>query len=400
MFTESFLKRVLMFIGIILSGLITLIFVSTPESLQVPVPDQLPPITTKSALARDFAEAKQFFEAPVVAQVAGASFKNIVSWSPNGRYIVANLRFADPSGEHTKPYILNLQTKQYIAVPNADYVDEISWTDDTMTYLTERGYAYYDVLGDSGKAFGEINKDALGNVVIANPIISNDGAYIAYSDGGLFVYSIKTGKSIRLTTNQSDKPALWHADNKTIIFFSSSQTPNEATLSEIHIGTRQTVILADLPQPAKTATWIAREQVARLTLGYDDGSYDYAYDFSNKNLKLFAETSAGVAFTDVVNKTLATFKANTVAVFDTSFTKISEVKRTEKTSVVGFDLATPNLAFFVRENDTTYEAASFDLSSGIETALGAMTSPRAIVAPNGRSAVTVGSKSALFIDIH
>lgn len=420
MISEAFLKRVLLFIGVILSGLITLIFISTPDSLEVPVPDQVPSIVTKSSLTRDFDEAKTYFESSVAAEVPGASLASLVSWSPNGKYVVANMRFTDPTGSRTRPYVLNFATKKYTAVPHTNWIDYVSWAGSSMAYATEKGFAVYDIERDTGGAFGGEH----GNP-ISTPVISFDGSYVAYSDGGISVYSTKAKKTTRLSSNTGDIPLLWQKDNKTLVVETAGNgaaietVPKNSTqysLATLHIGTRVLTPLVVLPQNAKQATWVVRDQLALLTLGSDAGSFDYSYNFSKNTLKLLAETSEGIAFTTVDNnRGIVTLKGNKVTVYDGHAEKINEVKRVAKSRVVLFAIIPNGHAFIVREkvngasenNSKTatisqmYEAALFNFADGTETYLADLVLPYAIIAPNGKVAATIedGNGNTQFIEI-
>jgi hypothetical protein len=394
MITEGFLKRVLVFIGVILSGLITLIFISTPESLDVPVPNQIPSITTKSSQNRELDEAKKYFESSLASELPGASLVAVVSWAPNGKYILANMRFDEKNGNRTMPYILDLGAKKYIPVPNANWIDVVSWSDDVMTYPAQTGYAIFDIQNSTGRTFGSL-------VNGGRPVFSGDGSYIAYPENGIVLFSTKTNKSIRLTTDMADTPALWKNDSKAIVIFRAGDTTSSASLVEMQIGTRESTQLATLPQLAVDATWVIKDQLAKITLGFDDGYFDYAFDFTDNSLKLLAETTEGIAFTSVGPRAIATFKGNRISLYDSRAMKISETRRTERSRVVNFSLLSQTTALLIRESDTGYEAATFNLISGAETPVEEMWLPYAVIAPNNRSAVTVpeGNDRAQFIEL-
>lgn len=401
MVSESFLKRVLMFIGLILSGLITLIFVSTPDSLQVPVPDSVPSITTKSSIARGFEEAKVFFESSVREQVPRASVASVVSWSPNGKYIIANLRFIDPTGGSTKSYVLDLGRKKYVEVPNAKWIDTVSWSNNAFAYQTEKGYAYFDVATGETKTFG-------GTTDTFPPIISSDGSYIAYTNNGLAVFSIKTSKAIVLTQNIQDIPLLWKADDKTLVISTtdtvSTSSDGEMTknkLAEFHIGTRAMRDIVALPQPVKQATWVAKNALALISLGADDGTFDYGLDFSNGNLSLIAETSEGIAFTGSRDGKIATLKGARLTLYGAHLEKISDLKRTSKGNIANFFLLPPTRALLFIEKDKGYDIATFDMETSVETVIKNIWLPYAVLSPTGKNAVTVnaGNDNVDFFDI-
>ena len=395
MLSEAFLKRVLMFIGVILSGLITLIFISTPDSLQVPVPDSVPSITTKSTLNREFDEAKQFFETSIQQSINGATLAAVISWSPNNKYILTNLRLTDQNGGRTKPYIMDLFQKKYVEVPNATWIDQASWAGSKLAYQTADGYAYFNIETGESKTFGK-------KVGTAPPVFSSDGSYIAYVEDGIVVYSLKANQSIKLTNGVTDMPALWRSDAKSLFIFSNPESSSQkATLSLLKIGTREKQFIIELPQPAKRAQWIMSDQSALLTLGADDGSYDYGYVVSNHDLTLVAETSEGIAFTSNRDKQVATLKGNKISVYNSTIIKTFEAKRSEKSRVVYFSLLPNNATFLVREKGTKYDSALLNLKTLVETTLEGMTVPYALISPNGRSAITVkdGNSSAQFIDI-
>ncbi|MEN9582624.1 MAG: hypothetical protein RL641_578 [Candidatus Parcubacteria bacterium] len=385
-----------MFIGVILSGLITLIFISTPESLQVNVPDNIPTITTKSAQKREFDEAKKFFESSIKSKIPGASLAAVVSWSPNSKYILTDLRFADSASIRTKPYIFDLANKEYIEVPNTDWIDTASWAGSKVAYATESGFGVFDVATNTSETFGNSSEN------IDQPIISADGSYVAYADKGIMVYSLKASKSIRLTSNSEDVPALWKTDNKTILIYTASESKSaKATLVELHIGSRELTKITDLPQSPKRAQWVERDQLALFTLGHDDNSFDYTYDFSNDTLTLLAETSEGLAFTSTKDKEIATLKGNKISLYDNHAVKIAEAKRSEKSKVVNFSLVPSKSVFLIREKGKKYDSAIFNIDFAQETVLENLWLPYAIIAPNGKSAITVeeGNDAAHFIDI-
>ncbi|MBP9852046.1 MAG: hypothetical protein KBC67_02170 [Candidatus Pacebacteria bacterium] len=398
MVSESFLKRVLMFIGFILSGLITLIFISTPESLQVPVPDSVPTITTKSSLAREFDEAKLFFESSIKTQIPGSSLASVVSWSPNSKYILANLRFIDPSGGTTRPYIMDLSRKLYVVVPNATWIDAASWSGTKIAYVANNGYSYFDVETNESATFG--SPVSAGPVVdLSTPVISGDGAYIAYNAGGLAVYSLKASKSIQLNQHNDDVPLLWKSDDKTLLI--STGAGAERSLSEFHIGTRALRTIAALPQSISRAKWVAKDQLALLTLGFDDGYFDYAANLKTNSLSLLAETTEGIAFTSAREREMATLKGNKITLYGSEGEKKIEAKRTDKSRISNFELLPSPLALFVREQGDAYDVATFNMTTLIETAVEDIWLPYVIVSPNGKSAVTVkeGNDSAQFVDL-
>ncbi len=397
MISEAFLKRVLMFIGVILSGLITLIFISTPKSLEVPVPDELPQITTSSSLNQEFEEAKQFFALPVSDSVPGASIASVISWSPDNKYIVANLTIKTEAKTQTAVYLLDLSRKQYVQVPNVIWADTVSWAGTKLAYNTETGYGVFDADTHVSSTFGGTSNSSL-------PVISSDGEYVAYADNGIVIYSLNTAKSIRLTSNPTDIPALWESDNKTLVIFTQDETETSlaaSSLAELHIGTREIKIIAQLPQSPKLAQWVARDQLALLTLGAADGYFDYTFNFLDGKLKLLAEISEGIAFTSTEDREVATFKGNKIAIYDERAEKIVDAKRSSKTKVVNFSLLPSLSAFLVREKNARYEASLFNIVTSTETVLGDMWLPYAIIAPNGQNAVTVqeGNDSVSFIEI-
>lgn len=394
MVSESFLKRVLMFIGLILSGLITLIFVSTPDSLDVPVPDSVPSITTKSSLARELEEAKKFFESSVSDKVPRASVASVVAWSPNSKYIFANLRFIDPTGSHTKPYILDLVRKKYVEVPNGGWVDAVSWSNNSIAYQTEKGYGYFDIATGESKMFGSSNSSNNSTAQGFPPIISSDGSYVAYSDNGLAVYSIKTSKAIFLTQNRNDIPLLWKADDKTLIIATTPATPGatnqKMVLSDFHIGTRMSHELVTLPQSIKRAVWVTRNKLALLTLGFDGGTFDYGFYLATNTLSLIAETSEGIAFTGVRDGQVATLKGNKITVYDSHLEKIADAKRTAKTSVANFSLLPLSQSLLVLNKDKGYDLATFNLKTTTETMIENIWLPYVVLSPSTKNAVTVG----------
>ncbi len=400
MITEAFLKRVLMFVGVILSGLITLIFISTPESLQVPVPDQFPTITTKSALALEFKDAKKYFETSIKEKIAGASVDSIISWSPNSKYILANLIFSEKDQNNkttfrTKPYVLDMPSKTYIPLPNATRIDQVSWNENTLTYPADTGYGIFDIEKNTGQTFGSL-------VNGGQPVFSDDGSYVAYQENGIVLYSLKTEKSIRITNNIGDMPAVWKTDDKTLVFFRTDDVlKKKQSLMEINIGKKEIKLLADLPQSAQKANWIEKDKLVLLTLGYDAGSFDYAFDFSNNSLKLIAETSEGIAFTSVAYRQLATLKGNKISLYDVNAEKVSETKRSEKSKVANFFLLPPPSIFLIREKGASFDSSLFNLSDGTERVLKDLWQSKALVAPNYRNAIVIkkGGSSVEFVDI-
>lgn len=388
-----------MFIGVILSGLITLIFISTPTSLEVPVPDELPQIVTSSSLNQEFEEAKQFFSIPVSQSIPGASIASVISWSPDNKYIVANLSIKDISETQTAVYVLDLNRKQYIKVPNVRWLDDVAWAGTKLAYATESGFGVFDADSLASATFG-INDNA------ALPTISSDGEYVAYPENGIMIYSLNTAKSIRLTSGQNDIPALWQSDNKTLVIFTQQNqkktgSSSASSLAELHIGTREINILTELPQSPKLAHWVARDQLALLTLGTADGYFDYTFNFLNQKLKLLAEISEGIAFTSYEDREVATFKGNKIVIYDERAEKIIEAKRSSKSKVVNFSLLPSLSVFLVTEKDARYETSIFNLVTNVETALGDIWLPYAIVSSNGQNAVTVqeGNDIVAFVDI-
>lgn len=391
MISESFLKRVLMFIGFILSGLITLIFISTPESLQVPVPDSVPSITTKSSLNRELEEAKQYFGSSIKAQIPGASLASVVSWSPNSKYILANVRFIDPSGPRVKPFVLDITRKQYVEVPSATLLDTVSWSGNKIAYATETGFGYFDIVTNQSKVLTTAGE--------TQPIISSDGSYIAYNNNGLAVYSVKTNKVTQLSQNKNDVPLLWKADDKTLII--STGENKKPTLAEFHIGTRAQVALTQLPESLAQAVWVSKDELVLLTLSVGDSYFDYAYDFSDAALTLLAETTEGTAFVAHRDREIGIVKGSRITTYDNHVEKKTEVKRTEKNRIAHFSLLPSPLAMFVREQDGGYEVAAFNLQTSIETVVDTIWLPYTIVSPNGRTAVTVseGSDAVQFVEL-
>lgn len=295
-----------MFIGFILSGLITLIFISTPESLQVPVPDSVPSITTKSSLNRELEEAKQYFGSSIKAQIPGASLASVVSWSPNSKYILANVRFIDPSGPRVKPFVLDITRKQYVEVPSATLLDTVSWSGNKIAYATETGFGYFDIVTNQSKVLTTAGE--------TQPIISSDGSYIAYNNNGLAVYSVKTNKVTQLSQNKNDVPLLWKADDKTLII--STGENKKPTLAEFHIGTRAQVALTQLPESLAQAVWVSKDELVLLTLSVGDSYFDYAYDFSDAALTLLAETTEGTAFVAHRDREIGIVKGSRITTYD------------------------------------------------------------------------------------
>lgn len=397
MISEAFIKRVLMFIGVIFSGLITLIFISTPESLTVPVPDSFPTITTKSSLNREFEDAKDFFESSISDQIRGATLASVVAWSPNSKYIVTNVRISSSEKTTTKPYIFDMPNKKYIEIPNTNWIDSVSWSGSKIAYATDAGYGFFDIENSETNVFGVGEEKGNGN-----PIISPDGTYIAYPQDGIMVYSLRAKESIRITTNPNDVPALWKSDNKTLVIFSKTRTNTpEKILAELHIGTKAAKSITTLPQSPINATWISSDESALLTLGIDDSYFDYTYNFSSNKLTLLAETTEGLAFTSVKDRGVGTLKGNRISIYDKNGEKIQESKREEKSRIANFAMTSPYSAFLIREKGKLYDSAIFNINNSTEETLEDLHVPYVIVSPNGRSAVTISedSDSANFIII-
>lgn len=413
MLSEPFLKRVLMFIGFILSGLITLIFISTPESLQVPVPDSVPSITTKSSQNRELEEAVAYFGAPIRTQIPGASLAAIASWSPNGKYILTNVRFIDPSGSKTKPYIFDIAGKRYIEIPNAPWIDYVSWAGSKLAYQARDGYGYFDLTTMTAKTFGMSDAKVIA-AREAEPIFSSDGSYIAFNKNGLAVYSTRAGTTTQLNNVVDDVPLLWKSDNKTLVIATDDGStkndslknagegniPKKQNLATFHIGTKNKQFMVSLPQPMRRAQWVARDQLALFTLGSDDGFFDYSFDVTTNKLSLLAETSEGTAFSAIRDREIGILKANKLSLYDIHGNKKLDVKRIEKSEIANVSLL-PSAALFVRVAPDGYEVAKFNIETAVETVLDTINLPYVVVAPNGKMAVTVAEESsgAQFIEI-
>jgi hypothetical protein len=251
MITEAFLKRVLMFIGVILSGLITLIFVSAPEPFQVPVPVELPSIPTKSAQIKEFELAKSFFENPIAETISGATLSSLVDWSPNGKYVLGNVRFGSGDTVRTQPYILDMLRRLYIAVPNARWIDTVSWAGTKMAYEINPGYGVFDIATSEAVTFG--TTVAFGTP----PKISPDGTKIAYGNKGIVAYSLLSHTDTRMTSTEGDTPVVWFSDSKRLIF--SRAVIGKKTGSDLYIYDIRTKVpkkIGTFDKPFKRAEWV------------------------------------------------------------------------------------------------------------------------------------------------
>jgi hypothetical protein len=398
MITEAFLKRVLMFIGVILSGLITLIFVSAPEPFQVPVVNELPQITTKSAQIKELEIAKEFFGKPIETTLSGSTLSSLVSWSPNGKYVLANVRFGSGDTVRTQPYVLDMLRRLYVAVPDARWIDTVSWAGTKLAYEMESGYGVFDVATGEANTFGTTASYG------PPPKISFDATKVAYANKGVVLYSLLSHSDTRITSTDGDVPAVWFLDNKRIVFARNSIN-NKSAKSDLYTYDIRTKIpkkIATFDKPFKRAEWVERDSILLLTLGYDDGNFEYLYNVDTGDKKFIAETSEGRAFTSVGNGSVAVVEGKLLSLYDKTFTVTKSTTLTEKGRINSMTLLSKEKVVIVRDAGVDVSSVSlFDFNKNSETALDTIWLPYVVSAPDGLSLATVarGNQSAQFIDV-
>ena len=399
MFTQSFLKRVLMFIGIILSGLITLVFVAEPEPFSVPTLDQIPSITTKSTLVMEFNEAKSFFEEPVQNSIPGATLSAIVSWSPNGKYVIANMKFIEKNDIRTQAYVLDFDNHSYVAVPNAKWIDSVSWAENKMTFVSNSKYAVFDVLSRKYESFGKSFGDSF-------PLISPDGTKIVYAEGGLYYYSIQSGKSFRLTSDQSDVPALWMSDSGELLYVRTIRDlkTKEAisSLIDLDLKPHKERQVAILEKPFKNAKWLSNGETALLTLGFDDGIFDYIYYIKTGQKKFISEASLGSALVDEFSNKIAIVSGKQVSIKDETLANIADATLPGNESVTMARLLIDGKILLVRNvSISSYKISLFNPANGEEQKIGETWLPYVVLSPNQRSLISVaeGNTGVKFFEI-
>ena len=138
-----------------------------------------------------------------------------------------------------------------------------------------------------------------------------------------------------------------------------------------------------------------------MTLSVDDSYFDYAFNLTTAELSLLAETTEGTAFVSQRDREIGIVKGNKIIVYSSTLSKKLETKRSEKSRIANFSLLQSPMTMFIREQGTGYDVATFNLQTSVETAIDSISMPYAILAPNGRTAITPrdGGDSAQFVEL-
>ncbi len=397
MFNEGFLRRVLMFIGVILSGLITLIFVATPEPFDVPVPDDFPNITTKSGRIQQLSIAENYFDNPIGDAISGATLSSVVSWSTNSRYLLTNVKISTAEGTKTQAYVLDLVRRLYVPVPNASWIDTASWYGTRLLYQTDTKYAVFDIATGESHTFG-------GGNIFGKPLFSPDGTKVAYADHGIIFYNLATQKNVRISHDDGDVPVLWYMNGRKLLFTKKieSGAVKKDVVYQYDFDKKIATPLTPLDKPFKQATWLVRDEVAFITLGTDDGNFEYLYNVTTGESKFITETSEGRAFVSTQDDMLVVVEGKVATLYSKTLDIVKKNILATKGDVRSVILLSNQRLIVVQ--GVAHDASVVTLvnmEKKTETKLADIWLPYVFASPDGTSLATVatGNVAAKFIPV-
>ncbi len=212
--------------------------------------------------------------------------------SPNERYMMWGGLTDNPDESVNKFFVTDLINDETWQIPGMPIN---TWdTDNLLITVTETGI----VLNDLEKRTSE---EVSEKEIFFSGSVSPDGKKFAYNTKkGIRVLDLVTKRIDAVSAKQYDGAYAWFSDSVRILGYKENPKDNlfEAGKGRLlAVWDRQTKLAdtdlgIEMPSSSlRSIKWIIPDQVALVNAGYDDGSFDYIVDISNKSVTDLGETS-------------------------------------------------------------------------------------------------------------
>lgn len=210
------------------------------------------------------------------------------NFSPLGKYFVMSVfKGGDESGNHT--YLLDLNTQKTIELPG---ILERGFTDDSRVLQLFSGTKTILYFPDTA-----VQKSYDLGENIFNGSLSPDGkVYVVNTLTGIKKINLDTDAVSHVTSSQYDGAYAWFSDNVHILGFKDSgenlfEAGKGRTLGIWNVTDSTFSALPFSEKNIRSVEWVTKDHIARVNVGWDDGSHDYLYNLDTKTTTDVGDTS-------------------------------------------------------------------------------------------------------------